>query len=55
MVDIEPTSIADAIIKYYDHDLESSFTESVKEEKKKYQWSFFVERLLEFYNNKKAL
>lgn len=55
VVDIEPTAIADAIIKYYDHGLESSFTESVKEEKKKYQWSFFVERLLEFYNNKKAL
>jgi len=49
VVDQHPESIADAVIKFYDLQLEAAFTESVEKEKKKYQWSFFVKKLLEFY------
>lgn len=47
---VEPDSseLADAIVRYYDGNLEQSFSLAVKEEKEKYSWSKMVEAIGNF-------
>lgn len=45
-------SIADAILHYYSNECETPFTEAIKEERKKYEWAYFVQQILQF--NKEA-
>lgn len=44
--------IADAVKKFYNENLESDFSENIKEEKKKYSWEMFVRNILDLTENK---
>ena len=46
VVEPNPTSIADALVDFYDNDRHDAFVEGVKEEKKKYAWSNMTEAIL---------
>jgi glycosyltransferase involved in cell wall biosynthesis len=53
---VEPRSsksIADAIIEYYDKDLEKEFSANVAEEKKKYSWEEFISNIMKLVNANK--
>lgn len=51
VVENSVTKISEKIIHYFTSDKEKEFTENVREEKKKYQWSGFINTLLNLYNN----
>jgi glycosyltransferase involved in cell wall biosynthesis len=40
-----PQAFADAVVKYYQDKCENEFASNINEEKKKYEWDAFVERL----------
>lgn len=40
-----PEAIADAVVKFYDEELEGTFSGNVHEEKKKYSWEVFIEKI----------
>ena len=42
--------IGEKIAKYFNEEKEKEFTENIKQEKKKYEWSHFINKLLELYN-----
>ena len=46
VVEPNPSSIADALVDFYDNDRHDAFVEGVKEEKKKYAWSNMTEAIL---------
>lgn len=46
VTDIDPSSIAQAIGKFYEESKEEVFVEQVKEEKKRFSWSLFVDQLM---------
>ncbi|MBK9225784.1 MAG: glycosyltransferase [Ignavibacteria bacterium] len=53
---VEPRSsksIADAIIEYYDKDLEKEFSANVAEEKKKYSWEEFITNIMKLVDASK--
>ena len=45
VVEPDPSQIADALVKYYDGNCETQFTEGVREEKKKYSWAKMTETI----------
>lgn len=47
---VDETKISESIIDFYENKREAEFTQAVKEEKKKYEWPVFINRLLELYN-----
>ncbi|MCC6690023.1 MAG: glycosyltransferase [Bacteroidia bacterium] len=49
---VEPDSkaIADAIVHFYENNMATPFIENIKIEKKRFQWSAFVEGVSELYN-----
>jgi len=49
VTDTTPLSIADALVDFYENNREAAFTEQVKQEKKRFYWSTFVEGLLGLY------
>jgi len=46
---IDAKAIADAIVDFYENKKEDAFATSVKDEKKRFLWSFFVDGLLDLY------
>ena len=50
VTEVSPKAIANAIIQFYREEKEADFIENIKEEKKKYSWDYFTERLLKLYN-----
>ncbi len=42
--------IGEKIAQYFNENKEAEFTKNVKQEKKKYEWSHFINKLLELYN-----
>ncbi len=53
---VEPRSsksIADAVIEYYDKDLEKGFSANVAEEKKKYSWEEFITNIMKLVDASK--
>ncbi len=46
-----PKALADAIVRFYNDNLEQSFYENIKLEKDKYSWSNFSNLLLKFANS----
>jgi glycosyltransferase involved in cell wall biosynthesis len=46
---VDKTAIADAILKFYKEDKEAAFSENLKEEKKKYSWSYFIANIGQLY------
>ena len=53
---VEPRSsksIADAVIEYYDKDLEKEFSANVAEEKKKYSWEEFITNIMKLVDASK--
>ena len=49
VVEPDASELADAIVRYYDGNLEQSFSVAVKEEKEKYSWSKMVEAIGNIY------
>ena len=49
VVDKVPTSIANAIIDYYDNDREASFVKNVETDKVKFTWKSFIDGMLKLY------
>ena len=47
----DPRKIAEAITDFFENKREEEFTANVKEEKKKYDWEKFVEKVLEMHSN----
>lgn len=45
----DPESVANAVIKFYNNDLEEKFTLAAREEKKKYEWERMTEAIEELY------
>lgn len=43
-------AISNAIADYFEHNREATYTQGVVEEKKKYEWSTFVEKVVNLYN-----
>ncbi len=52
VVEPNPSQIADAIVKYFDHADSKVLQEGIREEKKKYSWEILVEKLMDL---KKAI
>jgi len=46
VVDVNSDAISSALNEFYDQDLESEFTENVKQEKKKYSWSNMATQII---------
>ncbi len=46
VVDTNPKSIADAIVRFYNENDKDIFPENIKIEKQKYSWDYFIENLL---------
>ena len=51
VVDKSVEKISEKIIQYFTQNKENEFTENVRQEKKKYEWSAFINTLLNLYNN----
>ena len=49
-VPIDTIKIADSIVDYFENKREESFVKNIKQEKTKYEWSTFINRVLELYN-----
>ncbi|MGZ4037374.1 MAG: glycosyltransferase family 4 protein, partial [Bacteroidia bacterium] len=49
-VPVDPMQIADCILDYFDKSREAEFTKAIRVEKTKYEWSTFINRVLELYN-----
>ncbi len=45
-----PAKLADAIMKYYNENNESKFSEFIKNEKEKYSWGSFISKVMELVN-----
>lgn len=52
VVETDIAKISEKICDYFEKNKEQVFTENVKLEKKKYEWSSFIDKLMELYNNK---
>lgn len=50
VTDVSSKSIADAILNFYKLKKEEQFIENIKEEKKKYSWSYFIDNIKTLYN-----
>lgn len=46
---VDPTSIADSIIRFYQEQQEASFIRHIQEEKKQYSWDFFIASLMKLH------
>jgi glycosyltransferase involved in cell wall biosynthesis len=51
VVEKDPAEIAEAILDYYQNDKQAMFAKNMKEEKKKYSWDLFAEKMISFYQN----
>lgn len=49
VTEVSAKAIAEAIIQFYNMDLEDYFIENIKIEKKKYNWEYFVNNILKLY------
>lgn len=49
-VPIDTKKISDSILDYFENKREDSFVKNLKEEKPKYEWQTFINRVLELYN-----
>lgn len=43
VTNLNPTSIADAIVNFYEHKRENEFVNFIREEKKRFEWSYFIQ------------
>jgi glycosyltransferase involved in cell wall biosynthesis len=53
VIEPEPKIIADSMVDYFENNKEESFTEGVKQEKKKYEWNTFIDAFVGLYNKVK--
>ncbi|MFL5753464.1 MAG: glycosyltransferase [Bacteroidia bacterium] len=53
VVPLEIKAISDALLDYFENKREATFTQAVVEEKKKYEWSTFVEKVVNLYQQLK--
>lgn len=49
-VPVEIDQISNCLIDYFEYGREKEFIQNVKEERKKYEWSGFINTLLNLYN-----
>jgi D-inositol-3-phosphate glycosyltransferase len=49
-VPIETAKISDSIYDYFSNQREAEFVKNLREEKKKYEWGTFINKVLELYN-----
>jgi glycosyltransferase involved in cell wall biosynthesis len=49
-VPIDTKRISESIIDYFSNNREAEFVKNLKEEKKKYEWPSFINKVLELYN-----
>ncbi len=49
-VPIDVTKISESILDFFEHDREKEFVANLKNEKIKYEWGTFINRVLELYN-----
>lgn len=49
VVEFDKTQVADAIVDFYEHHREESYTQGMIREKQKYDWRIFVEKVEELY------
>lgn len=50
VIEPEPKIIADSMVDYFENNKEATFTEGVKQEKKKYEWNTFIDAFVGLYN-----
>lgn len=48
VTEVEAASVAAAIARYFDEALEAPFTAAMEAEKKRYEWSYFIDRMLDY-------
>ena len=48
---LDHTAISDSLIDFFENKREAEMVQNVKKEKKKYEWSSFINSLLELYNS----
>jgi D-inositol-3-phosphate glycosyltransferase len=53
VVEPNPQAIATSLEDYFENNKEQSFTEGMKQEKQKYEWSIFVNEIIALYNGLK--
>lgn len=53
VTEVTPLAIADAILRFYTHHLESEFKMNIKVEKRKYSWHHFTEQIMELFQKLK--
>jgi glycosyltransferase involved in cell wall biosynthesis len=49
VTEVDKTAIADAIIRFYKENKEADFSENIKEEKKKYSWTYFTDNIQKLF------
>ena len=53
VVEPKPQAIASSLEDYFENNKEQAFTEGMKQEKQKYEWSIFVNEIIALYNGLK--
>lgn len=53
VTEVTPLAIADAILRFYTHHLESEFRTNIKAEKRKYSWHHFTGQIMELFQKLK--
>ena len=53
VVEPNPQAIASSLEDYFENNKEQAFTEGMKQEKQKYEWSIFVNEIISLYNGLK--
>jgi glycosyltransferase involved in cell wall biosynthesis len=53
VVEPNPQAIASSLEDYFENNKEQAFTEGMKQEKQKYEWSIFVNEIITLYNGLK--
>lgn len=48
VAEVNATAVAAAIVRYFDESLEAPFTAAMEVEKKRYEWTYFIDRLLAY-------
>ncbi|RQO32074.1 glycosyl transferase family 1 [Taibaiella sp. KBW10] len=49
VAEVDPTSIADNILRFYEEGKEETLIEHIKAEKKKYSWDYFLDSIMQLY------
>lgn len=49
VTEVSPSAIADALLRFYTHDLEKEFQANLRIEKQKYSWAHFTKEIMDLY------